>query len=87
VLEGGEVAVVKVVIPFDYANTESLVEPDDARAIGFVVNIHRAKPSGLLVTDLDVDPDADGDDKVGEPDFPTRSASNGQAAAATEYLR
>jgi len=70
VLERGEVASVKVVIPFDYADTESLVEPDDARAIGFVVNIHRAKPSGLLVTDLDVDPDADGYDEVEEPGLP-----------------
>ena len=69
-LERGEVASVKVVIPFDYADTESLVEPDNARAIGFVLNIDRVTPSGLPSADLDVDPDADGYDEVEEPGLP-----------------
>jgi len=68
--EGGEGTSVEVVIPFDYADFESLVEPDDGRAIGSVLNMHRVKPSGLPTTDRDVDPDVAGDDEVDEPDLP-----------------
>ncbi len=49
--EGRESAIVKVVTPFAYADMESLIKQDDARAIGFVVNIHEEKPSALPVTD------------------------------------
>ena len=49
--EGRESASVKAVVPFDYADMESLIKQADARPIGFVVNIHEEKPSGLPVTD------------------------------------
>lgn len=57
---------VEVVIPFDYEELESSDEPDDGGAIGFVLNMHWAKPSGLPVHD----PDDSGEDEADEPDFP-----------------
>ncbi len=66
----GEGTGVEVVIPFDYVELESPAEPDDGGAIGFVLNMHWAKPSGLPVRDPDVDPDVMGNDEADEADLP-----------------
>ena len=49
--------------------------------IGFVLNVHWAKLSGLPATDRDAEVDVDSDDEVDEPDSPTRSANNGRGVA------
>jgi hypothetical protein len=66
----GEGTGVEVVIPFDYEALESPDEPDDGGAIGFVLNMHWAKPSGLPVHDLDEGLNIAGDDEGDDPDLP-----------------
>jgi signal transduction histidine kinase len=66
----GEGTGVEVVIPFDSAQPESPAEPDDGGPIGFVLNMHWAKPSGLPADDRDNESDVAGDDEVDEQDLP-----------------